>query len=512
MSTDKTKLKFVKDGILINEMQSKRKKQKDKIAGYDLIIIDEAHERTTNIDFLLGYLKSALQNKNIKTKLLIMSATLHVDKFVEFFRCPLITIHHKSHNMEYFYLKTDCDDYIPICISTVTSIIRKEPNGDILVFFPGQEEIERVYFTLVDLFMSYKIEVLKLFSTMSPEEQDLIFKKGNRKVILCTNIAETSITIENIGFVFDCGKFKAKYYSISTGVDSLDIFDISKAQAKQRAGRAGRTQPGVIYRIYSYEKYLAMLENPIPEILRCKLHSVVLSMKVLGIDNIDRFNFIDRPSKKCISQAELYLFYIRAIDDKGLITSFGKRIAQIPLSPEISVSLFAAKDIGCLRDVAAISAFLEFPSPFLIIRPESPDYKRYKDVVASFIDPRGSFYTFLLIFRAWQTTKFSIRFLKSNYLNVKILTQILSIRNQLKGMFPDCYDSNFDIERAFCAGFFMNTDKISEKTYKTLFGDIECHLHPKDELAREKTKYVIYYEIYNSKQKYMRHCLTRTYL
>lgn len=505
--SENTKLKFVTDGMLIKELQTKSKRKSQKVAGYDLIIIDEAHERTVNIDFLLGYLKLILQNPNIKTKLLIMSATLNVDRFLNFFKCPLVTVHHKSHDMQYFYLKEDIEKYLPICASTIKSIVSKEPIGDILVFLPGQEEIEKVYFLLIDSNINSKVEVLKLYSAMPADEQDLIFTKNGRKVILSTNIAETSITIENVRFVVECGKFKSNYYSASNCIDSLNTFDISKAQAKQRSGRAGRTQPGIIYRIYSHYKYLNMQENPTPEILRCKLHSLVLSMKMLGIININDFEFIDNPPRDCIKQAEIYLFYIRAIDENGIITSFGKRIANIPLDPEISVSLFAAKSIGCFNSVAIISAFLEYPSPFLTIRPDNYEYKSFKQKYKSLSDCRGNFYSFLMIFKLWQKHSFSTKFLNDNYLNIKTMNQILNIRNMLLRIFPECTDYNVNIEAAFCTGFFMKIAKKAENSYKTIFGDVECFIHPKEFAFLKDSKYIVYYEIFDYNKEYMRHCL-----
>ncbi|ELA42932.1 uncharacterized protein VICG_00247 [Vittaforma corneae ATCC 50505] len=515
-TSSKTRLKFATDGVLIKEIYSKqvrlmhshrKKKNMKKIAGYDLIVIDEAHERTVNIDFLLGFIKRALQSEKARTRLLIMSATLNTERFVEYFQCPLVTIKHRSYNIEYFYLKYDCDDYLSVCIRTAQAIIERERDGDVLVFLTGQDEIERAHFILSGKLSGADVVILKLFSTMPPEEQDLVFQHSARKIILSTNIAETSITIENIKFVVDSGVFKAKRYYACNAIDSLDLIEISKAQAKQRAGRAGRTQPGKVFRIYSYSRYLQMADNPMPEILRSKLHSTVLSMKSLGITDVENFDFIDAPSLESINQAELFLYYIRAIDKNGVITDFGRELANIPLEPETAISLVAAKRIGCLNAVATISAFLEYQTPFLELRSDHPEYRRYKSARSYFSHPKGDFYSFLVIFYSWEQSKFSFGFLRKNFLNIKTMVQILNVRAQILRLFPHCSDTSLSIERAFCTGFFMKAAKISENGYKTIFGDVECYIHPRDGLLSAHPKYVVFYELFSLKNEYMGHCL-----
>lgn len=516
LSSKATKLTFMTDGILINKVHtwgkdtSKGKagnEKGSKVAGYDLVVIDEAHERTVNIDLLLGYMNKVLSDDTVKTKMLIMSATLNTERFVEYLKCPLISIRHRVHDIEYFYLKLDCPDYISICVRSVLEIIKREKEGDILVFLTGQDDIRRAYATLTTTLSSSKITILKLFSSMPPEEQDLIFKGKNRKVVLSTNIAETSITIENVKFVVDSGKFKCKSYLPDDDIDFLDIATISKAQARQRAGRAGRTQPGKVYRAYSYETFQDMPDNPTPEICRSKLHSMVLAMKNLGINDVLDFDYIDKPQRSALVKAQHYLFYIRAIDWNGMITKLGRRLAQIPLEPEIALSLFAAKNIGCLNSVATISAFLEFQTPFLELKSDHPHYQQYKAAKRLYQHPKGSFYSFLSIFTAWKQSKFSIGFLKKNFLNVRTMHQILNIKRQIVEMFPSGQDVNLDIEKAFCTGFFIKTAKISERGYKTIFGGVECKLKQTDALYHGNNKYIIFNSIFWNKKEFIEHAL-----
>lgn len=508
----KTRLKFSTDGMLMTElcsMSNYNLESQDKIADYDLIVIDEAHERTVNIDFLLGYIKTAFQcNKNIKTRLLIMSATFHVESLLRYFNdCPLISIYQKPFPIDYFYLKMPLNDYLNASIDIVKNIVSIYSDGDILVFLTGQTEIEKAHTILSDMFEPREVSILKLYSSMPPKEQSLIFQGNKRKIILSTNVAETSITIKNVKFVVDSGKVKVNRYSTESTIDFLEIMDISKAQAKQRAGRAGRTQPGLVFRMYTHEKYTFLPDSPVPEILRSNLSSTVLSMKSLGIFDIFTFDYIDRPCDESLKQAQLCLYYNRLIDGDGNITKLGHKVASLPVTPEVGVSLVVANEIGCINAVSTIAGFLEFQTPFIDMRPECIHYKKYKNILKSFEHPKGDFYTYLEIFDQWMKSKFSVSFLNNNYLNVRTMQQVLNIRTQILKLFPRQKDRNLDIEKAFSSGFFMKTAKITQDRYRTTFEDTECFLHPKDALFEVKPKYVIFTEIFYSTRKYMSHAL-----
>lgn len=486
-------------------------------AKYDLIIIDEAHERTVNMDFLMGYFKT-LKN----TKLLIMSATLDSEKFIGYFNCPFIEMKHKMHKIDYFYLRSKTSNYFKSALQTVAGILNGHDSGDVLVFLTGQEEIENGYTLLSDHYSGADVKILKLYSAMSSEEQDKIFQKGTRKVILSTNIAETSITIENVKFVVDCGKVKRMRRSSEASIDFLETVSISKAQARQRAGRAGRTAPGSVYRIYTHDEFLEMEENSMPEILRFNLSGVVLSLKALGINDVVNFDFIDRPPIDNIRYSLCFLYYLKAIDKYGEITPLGKRLVGLPLEPEMAMSLLTAKRLGCLDAVSTIAAFLNSVPIFIELK---MDNQALKKAQKKFQHPKGDFYSFLLIFDSWKRSNFSFEFLKKNYLKPKTMMQILKIKLQLmnyptnrsfsalKRAATDIHsrdpadDGENLIEKSFCSGFFMNIAKKSESGYSTIFGALKCHIHPNDGLFKSHAKYVLFFEIVCIKKEYMRMCL-----
>lgn len=487
--------------------------------AYDLVIIDEAHERTLNIDFLMGYFKT---QKNVK--FLIMSATLDTEKFMDYFNCPCISIKHKVYPIKSYYLKRKTDNFLESALQTVLGILNKYDSGDILVFLTGHEEIERGAKELTERISGFKVDILRLYSQIPPEEQDKIFIPGPRKVILSTNIAETSITIQTVKFVVDCGNVRQMRQSCGSSVNFLEVVKISKAQAKQRMGRAGRIGPGIVFKLYTHEEYLAMDENPIPEILRSSLHSTILSLKSLNIEDVMNFDYIERPPPEAIRHSMSYLYYLKAIDDRGRITALGGKLASMPLDPEMSMAILTAKKLNVLDEVSTIVAFLNAGPIF----PTSPELsKLVKNAKSAFYHKKGEFYTFLVIYDAWKTAKFSNAFLTKYFLKTRVMIQIVKVKFQLmnrqtagtwhklKEMAMNLTPNNKSIpvdgsiERSFCSGYFMNVSKISldNHVYTNLFGGFECFIHPGDPLFKTHPKYVLFHEIICFKKEYMRNCL-----
>lgn len=538
--SDNTRLRFVTDGILLmnlcydRQMENKLKIEdnttsksnerssictkniethinKDYVKGcfkYDLVIIDEAHERSINIDLILAYFRMLKDENKLNFKVIIMSATLNTEKFIEYFNCPIINIHQKKHSIEYFYLKNPVKDYFLICVNTAINIAKFYPKGDILVFLTGQTEIEMACKMIEEMCNGLSVVVLKLHSTLSSEEQDRVFQKTKkRKIILSTNIAETSVTIEGISFVVDSGKVKQLRRSKNSLVDYLEVLDISQDQAKQRAGRSGRTGPGIVFRIYTSKMYSEMSLNVIPEFLRSNLSSVILYLKAIGIPNILMFKFIDSPLESRLKQTIETLYYLKALDINGNITNLGRSLSILPVSPELGVSLYAAYEIGCLNSVAIIAAFLEVQNIFLDIKPDSKEYKKFKIVKNKLSNEKGIFYTFINIFREWQALKFSDKFLRDNYLNISRMHQTKKIREQLLKYFKKYEEDSQGFEIALCAGFFMKVARKYDNGYMTIFGNIKCQIHPQDDLYKSKPKYVLFYDLMCINTNYMYQCI-----
>ncbi len=358
-TTKDTRIKFMTDGILLAETQGDR-----NLKQYAALIIDEAHERSLNIDFLLGYLKRLLEARK-DLKVVISSATLDAGSFSEFFTfdgvpAPVVEAPGRMFPVEELFLPPKEDEELAQHVArAVDELTVLEPQGDVLVFLPGEREIRECADVLEG--RQYRgTEVLPLFARLGLGDQQRVFQPGNkRRVVLATNVAETSLTIPRIACVVDSGVARVSRWSPGKGVQRLQIEPVSQASARQRKGRCGRVREGVCMRLYEESELLERPEFTDPEIRRSSLAGVILRMKALGLPEIDEFPFLDPPAAKAVSEGYRTLREVGALDKEKGLTEYGWEMARLPVDPRLGRMLIEARREGCLPDVIPIVAALE---------------------------------------------------------------------------------------------------------------------------------------------------------
>src|SRR5947207_1900759 len=353
-------IKIMTDGILLAETQGDR-----ELRQYDTLIIDEAHERSLNIDFLLGYFKQLLQGKENKRpdlKLVITSATIDAERFSKHFDgAPVIEVSGRLYPVEVRYhpVESEDEDYdLNEAISDAADELARQGEGDVLVFLPGEREIREAAETLRKHHPPHT-EILPLFARLSAEEQERIFKPhAGRRIVLATNVAETSLTVPGVRYVVDAGFARVKRYSYRNKVEQLRVENVSQASARQRAGRCGRIASGICVRLYAEEEFKLRPAFTDPEVLRSSLANVILRMKSLGLGTVEEFPFIDPPASKAIQDGYALLAELGAVDEANELTEIGKQLARLPVDPRVGRMVLAAKSENALGEVLVIAAAL----------------------------------------------------------------------------------------------------------------------------------------------------------
>ncbi|KAI5950699.1 PRP22 [Candida theae] len=511
-TTPKTKIKYMTDGMLEREALTD-----PEMSKYAVIMLDEAHERTIATDVLFALLKkAALANPNLK--IIVTSATLDSDKFSKFFNnCPILNIPGRTYPVEVLYTKEPEMDYLPAALDTVMQIHISEPSGDILVFLTGQEEIDTSCEVLAERVKvlgdsAPELIILPVYSALPAEAQARIFEPtppGSRKVVLATNIAETSITIDGIYYVVDPGYVKLNAYDPKSGMDTLKVSPISKAQANQRSGRAGRTGPGKCYRLYTEQSYATeMLPNSIPEIQRQNLSHTILMLKAIGITDVVNFEFMDPPSKNSMMTSLEDLYMLEALDDDGELTQLGRKMADFPMEPALAKTLIKSVDLRCTEEILTIVAMLSVQSIFH--RPK--DKQQIADQrKARFHSTKGDHLTLLNVYNRWCANKYSKDWCRDNFIQDRSMRHAREVRRQLqtimtkhKYAIDSCGNDLDAIRKCLCCGYFKNVAKRdSGEGYKTLSKNESVYLHPSSSQFGKSPEYVLYHAIVMTSREYM---------
>ncbi|XP_042498824.1 probable pre-mRNA-splicing factor ATP-dependent RNA helicase DEAH5 [Macadamia integrifolia] len=508
-----TVIKYMTDGMLLMEILID-----ESLSQYSVIMLDEAHERTIHTDVLFALLKQLVKRRP-DLRLIVTSATLDAEKFSGyFFNCNIFTIPGRTFPVEILYTKQPESDYLDASLITVLQIHLTEPEGDILLFLTGQEEIDHACQSLYERMKGLgksvpELIILPVYSALPSEMQSRIFDPappGKRKVVVATNIAEASLTIDGIFYVIDPGFAKQNVYNPKQGLDSLVITPISQASSKQRAGRGGRTGPGKCYRLYTESAYRnEMSPTTVPEIQRINLGYTTLTMKAMGINDLLSFDFMDSPPPQALISAMEQLYSLGALDEEGLLTKLGRKMAEFPLDPPLSKMLLVSVDLGCSDEILTIIAMIQTGNIFYRPREKQAqaDQKR-----AKFFQPEGDHLTLLAIYEAWKAKNFSGPWCFENFVQSRSLQRAQDVRKQLLTIM-DRYKldvvsagKNFTrIRKAITAGFFFHAARKDPlEGYRTLVENQPVYIHPSSALFQRQPDWVIYHELVMTTKEYMR--------
>ncbi|CAN6328405.1 unnamed protein product [Urochloa humidicola] len=516
-TSEKTVVKYMTDGMLLREFLGE-----PDLSSYGVVIVDEAHERSISTDILLGLVKDVARFRP-DLKLLISSATLNADKFSDFFdMAPVFKIPGRRFKVDIHYTVVPEADYVDAAVATVLQLHVTQPPGDILLFLTGQEEIETVEEILRRRTRGLGTKISELvicpiYANLPTELQAKIFEPappGARKVVLATNIAETSLTIDGISYVVDPGFCKVKSYSPRTGTESLLVQPISKASADQRAGRSGRTGPGKCFRLFTEHSYNKDMEDEtVPEIQRSNLASVALSLKALGINDLVSFDFMDPPASEGLLRALEDLFALGALNSRGELTKTGRRMAELPLDPMLAKAIVASEKYGCSEELLTVASMLSAGNA-VFYRPK--DKALIADAARQRFNAGGAsdHVALLNVYTEWQESGYSAQWCTDHFVQSRTMRRARDVREQLEKLLErveierrSCAGDFDSVRKAVTAGFFRNTaQRRRDGFYRTLKTWRTVFVHPSSGMARvdPPPRWVVYHELVETTMEYMR--------
>ncbi|XP_038223294.1 pre-mRNA-splicing factor ATP-dependent RNA helicase PRP16 [Zerene cesonia] len=512
-----TVIKYMTDGILLREGL-----REPDLDNYSAVIMDEAHERSLSTDMLFGLLREVVARRS-DLKLIVTSATMDSTKFATFFgNVPTFEIPGRTFPVETFFAKNVCEDYVDGAVKQALQIHLQPDEGDILIFMPGQEDIEVTCEVLTerlgDLDTAPPLTVLPIYSQLPADLQAKIFQRappGQRKCIVATNIAETSLTVDGIMYVIDCGYCKLKVYNPRIGMDALQIYPVSQANARQRAGRAGRTGPGKAFCLYTQRQFThELLPATVPEIQRTNLANTVLLLKSLGVEDLLAFHFMDPPPQDTILNSMYQLWILGALDGTGALTALGRQMAEFPLDPPQCHLLIVAAQMACSAEVLIIVSMLSVPSVFY--RPQGRE-EEADAVKEKFQVPESDHLTLLHLYNQWKSNNYSSSWCTEHFVHAKAMRKVREVRQQLRDIMQQqrlpllsCGTDWDTVRKCICSAYFQQAARLKGiGEYVNCRTGMPCHLHPTSALfgLGSSPDYVVYHELMMTSREYM-HCVT----